>query len=337
MTRRYVVVRTDKTAKPFILRELERGRLRQGWGYKDEYDLRLLRKRVDADEYLDDEEAAAWRNRRLLDTEPDGLKPGDVVVLPNLPEQGTWVLARVAGPYRYATAEEMQLDGHDYRHIVEVALIRDAQGNVAAIANDSFYVDARLRASMRNMSRMWSIDALAPAVESLIAAVEGGHDTATAEPEAKKVEGFFAAMRKAAWENIQSRYKGAEFEQLVHLLFQRVYKDGRVEHWGGAGEKGADLIVFTQDPLGLEFKIAVQIKLHDGVHDDTHALEQIRQAGQSHQVDAGVIVTTAVETSVEFERRREALAAELEIDIRVITRDEFVGLLMTYLGLHTAL
>ena len=37
-------------------------------------------------------------------------------------------------------------------------------------------------------------------------------------------------------------------EQLVQRLFKRVYRDeknedGRVEHWGGAGEKGADLIL----------------------------------------------------------------------------------------------
>jgi len=31
------------------------------------------------------------------------------------------------------------------------------------------------------------------------------------------------------------------------------------------------------DPLAIDYKIAVQVKLHHGVHDDTHALEQSRQ------------------------------------------------------------
>jgi hypothetical protein len=332
MTRRYVVVRTDKTVKSFILRELEQGRLRQGWGYKPEFDLRLLRKKVSQGKELTDEEASAWRNRRLLDTEPDGLKAGDVVVIPNLPDQGQWVLARVSGPYSYSIAKDASPEGEDYGHIVEVAPIRHKDGKIAIVEPDNKHVDARLRATMRNMSRMWSIDTLGPAVERLITAIEEGGDITTAEPETQKIEGLFAALRTAAWDNIRSKYKGAEFEKLVRHLFERIYAGGRVEHWGGPGEKGADLIVFTQDPLGLEYKIAVQVKLHDGTHDDPHALEQIKKARKHHQVDGGVIITTAVETSKSFDERRAALEAELAIDIRVITRDEFVELLIAHLG-----
>ncbi|MBK8695334.1 MAG: hypothetical protein IPN17_24445 [Deltaproteobacteria bacterium] len=102
--RRYVVVRTDRNRAAFILREFEQGRLRQGWGWLPTQDLRLLRAKLNAHQKLTGEEAAAWRNRRLLNTEPDGLKPGDVVVVPNLLPQGHWVLARVAGPLRLCVA-----------------------------------------------------------------------------------------------------------------------------------------------------------------------------------------------------------------------------------------
>nr|MBK7067910.1 restriction endonuclease [Deltaproteobacteria bacterium] len=139
-------------------------------------------------------------------------------------------------------------------------------------------------------------------------------------------------MREAAWKAVRERYHGAQFEQLVLKLFQGIYVGGRVEHWGGRNERGADLIVFTQDPLGLEFKIAVQVKLHEGVDDDTRALEQIAQARKAHWVDAGVIVTTATDTSERFEARRAALEEELGIDIKVIDRDEFTVLLMEHLG-----
>jgi hypothetical protein len=332
MTRRYVVIRTDKSVKPFIFSELSQGRLRQGWGYKPDLDLRRLRKKLSNGKKLTDEEASAWRNRRLLDTEPDGLKPEDIVVLPNIPDQGRWVLARVSGPYSYAIADDPSLEGPDYGHIVPVTPIRGKDGAIAVVEPDNEHVDARLRATMRNLSRMWSIDALGHAVEDLLAAIEGGADTQTPEPNAQKIESLFEALRNAAWTNIRAKYKGAELEQLVLPLFKRIYRDGRVEHWGGAGEKGADLIVFTQDPLGLEYKIAVQVKHHDGVHDDTHALEQIKEAREAHRVDAGVVVTTALETSKAFDERRAALEVELGIDIRVIPRDELVELLMTYLG-----
>jgi hypothetical protein len=43
---------------------------------------------------------------------------------------------------------------------VPVDPIRTAGGKLAVIEADNEYVDARLRASMRSISRMWSVDAL---------------------------------------------------------------------------------------------------------------------------------------------------------------------------------
>ncbi len=330
--RRYVVVRTDKGRSSFILREFEQGRLRQGWGWSPSQDLRLLRAKLNAGQKLSADEAAAWRNRRLLDAEPDGLKVGDVVVVPNLPSQGCWIIARVSGPYTYAPPEADAKVGTDYAHVVAVAPIRTPDGKLAVVDPDNANVDARLRSTMRNLSRMWSIDALGAAVEKIIAAAEGGSDVLTIEPETTKQASVFEAVREAAWKAIRARYHGAQFEQLVLTLFRGIYAGGRVEHWGGRSEQGADLIVFTQDPLGLEFKIAVQVKLHEGVDDDTHALDQIARARKAHRVDAGVVVTTAGEISKRFEERRAALEEELGIDINVIDRDELTVLLMEHLG-----
>lgn len=331
MARRYVVVRTDRTQRDFILRELEQGRLRQGWGWRREHDLRLLAPKARSKK-LSEEEARVWRNRRLLDTEPDGLKKGDVVVIPNLPEQGRWILARVTGGYDFSPVRAQEGAGHDYGHIVAVSPVREPGGKIGVVEADNEHVDARLRATMRNMSRMWAIDALGAAVDALIEAIETGKDTRTPELEVRKAEGFFEAVRQAAWQHIESKYKGAEFEHLVRRLFECIYKDGRVEHWGGAGERGADLIVFTQDPLGIEYKIAVQIKLHEGVEYDTTALAQIENAKKHHKIDAGVVVTMAEQMSEAFQLRREVLEEELGIDIRVVSRDEFIELVMAHLG-----
>ena len=150
--------------------------------------------------------------------------------------------------------------------------------------------------------------------------------------EAEKFGAVFSAAREAVWKSIRSHYKAAELERLIHRLMAAVYVGGRVEHCGGAGEKGADLIVYSQDPLGLEYKIGVQVKMHEGVHDDTHALEQLRLARKEHRIDAGVVVTTAEKTSDGFEAKRGLLEQELGIDIRVIARDELVVLVMRYLA-----
>lgn len=331
MARRYTVVRTDRDHRDFIQQELALGRLRQGWGSRPDDDLRLLSKKKSAQK-LNEHEARVWRNRRLLDSEPDGLKPGDVVVLPNLPEQGQWTLARVTGGYDFSPVLLPGLSHPDYGHIVAVTPIREPGGQLAIVEADNHHVDARLRASMRNQSRMWSVDALGSAVDALIRAIETGEDIGTPEPEVRKADGFFKAVRSAAWQYIESRYKGAELEHLIQLLFERIYTGGRVERSAGPGEKGADLIVFTQDPLGIEYKIAVQVKRHDGVEHETRALRQIEQARGHHRIDAGVVVTTAEDVSDAFQAAREALEEKLGIDIRVVTRDELVELVMTNLS-----
>lgn len=332
MSNRYVVVRTDKKSKAFILSEVEQGRLRQGWGWKKDQDLRVLREKILSGVTLTDDESAAWRNRRLLGTEPDGLKVGDVVVLPNLPEQGQWILARVKGDYSFSPA---LVDGReDFGHVVPVEAIRNRAGRIGVVAPDNERVHARLRATMRNLSRMWGVDNLKSHVEELVRAIEEDIDTRSPEGDLKRFESFFDAMKAAAWRSISAKYHGAELEDLVLRLFTRMYGDsGMVERTAGPSEKGADLVV-TQwdDELALEFKIGVQIKLHDGVHDDPHALEQIRRARMERRVDAGVVVSTAESFSPTFKQRRDVLQDELQMSVALIDRDALVRLIMRHLG-----
>lgn len=110
--RRYLVVRHDRRRSEFIQRELAQGRLRQGWGWKPEHDLRLMRQKITSGAKLTEEERSVWRNRRLLDTESDGLKLDDIVIIPNIPNQGQWVFVRVTGPYRYEPPDPSSVIRH---------------------------------------------------------------------------------------------------------------------------------------------------------------------------------------------------------------------------------
>jgi hypothetical protein len=338
--RRYAVVRTDRNVASFVLSELEQGRFRQGWGYRASQDLRAIRKKLEAGQPLDQDERASWRNRRLLDSEPDGLKAGDIIITPNLPEQGRWLILRVGeGGYRFEPgAHRVEYgDGYDYAHVVPVTPIRDRSDKIAVVEADNEHVDARLRSTMKSRSRMWSIDWLSREVDALVQAIEAGRDTTRVQPDADKMKALAEAVHASAWKQIESRYQAAELERLVERLMARIYRngaqDGTVERWGGPKEDGADLIVFTQDPLEIEYKVGVQVKRYEGVHDDLGALEQMKRARQVHRIDGGVIVTTASDTSERFEKRRQELQAELGIDIRIITRREFVELVLRHIGL----
>jgi hypothetical protein len=168
---RYWVIRTDKAKTEYVAGELAQGRLRQGWGWTDEQDLRAIAADSKVGKALNDAQKSTRRgNRRLLDSEPDGVRQGDLVLLPHQPALGSWSLVRVAGPYRWEHPTELNsYDMPDYGHILPVEMV-----STRPIHPFEDAVSARLRHTMRNMSRMWNIDALGPDVEELVRLGEMG-------------------------------------------------------------------------------------------------------------------------------------------------------------------
>lgn len=163
---RYWAIRTDQARRPFFWRELQAGRLRQGWGYRPELDLENLAELRREGKKLAKYQQDAWRgNRRLLPTEPDSMQTGDVVVLLHMPDYGTWSIARVTGDYRFEiSAEPNDVDGTpDYGHIRPVELLTGDR----PIRPKAGGVSDGLRRSMRPIMRMWSLDPHAEEIERL--------------------------------------------------------------------------------------------------------------------------------------------------------------------------
>jgi hypothetical protein len=190
---RYWIVRTDKAKTEYVAGELAQGRLRQGWGWADEQDLHVIAAQP-AGKPLTDAQKSTWRgNRRLLDSEPDGVCQGDIVLLPHQPSHGSWSLVRVSGPYRWDHPTELNsYDMPDYGHILPVEMV-----STRPIHPFEDAVSARLRQTMRNMSRMWNIDALGPDVEAIEPANYRLDDRAVSKPapsaEPEPAEGHPAA------------------------------------------------------------------------------------------------------------------------------------------------
>ena len=124
--RHYWAMRTSQHRPDFIWREAMDGRLRQGWGWMEEQDLRRIkeRRRLGAD--LTPEERVAWRARRMLATEPAGMKPGDLVVTQNLPRQGRLSVCRVIGANAFGLPDAP--DPEDYGHILPVEVVAEDIG-----------------------------------------------------------------------------------------------------------------------------------------------------------------------------------------------------------------
>src|SRR4051812_1791390 len=119
---RYWGFRTDPNRSETIREALDRGELRQGWGYRDDLDLNVLGPLVNEKgrKALDDQQRAAWRRcQRMWPGHWDPIRADDILLLPKVPHPGSFSLVRVVGPYRFS----VHPDG-DLGHILPVEVLR---------------------------------------------------------------------------------------------------------------------------------------------------------------------------------------------------------------------
>ena len=141
------MMRTDRTSAGWLWSEVLAGRLRQGWGYHPGQDLVLLRDRRERGEPMSRDDDWAWRNRRMLADEPDGMQIGDLVFAPHLPQPWHWSILRVIGPYRY----QIDSDRGDFGHILPVEVLMP--GAPDAELTPALHSVRRYPARLRRLSR----------------------------------------------------------------------------------------------------------------------------------------------------------------------------------------
>jgi HJR/Mrr/RecB family endonuclease len=170
---RYWAIRTDtRNNTPYIWRELQAGRLRQGWGRRPEEDLEHLAAMRAAGQRLDEDQRQTWRgNRRLLPMEDGAVTVGDLVIAPHVPRYGLWTILRVTGPYRYSIDDGRNWMGKpDFGHILPVAIVTDP------IPWHDPAIPSRLGRAMRFRQRMRNLDPFASDVEELAGTYSVGRE-----------------------------------------------------------------------------------------------------------------------------------------------------------------
>jgi hypothetical protein len=147
---RYWAMRSDQSRREDLWAELRAGRLRQGWGWDREMDLRLIADLKARGDPLSDWQRQAWGNRRMLDSLPDGIHEGDLVLVLHMPGERRFSLVRVVGPYRFDGAEQLG----DYGHVLPVQLLSGASG----VGYSDERLPAELQSALGNRVRLWNLD-----------------------------------------------------------------------------------------------------------------------------------------------------------------------------------
>jgi hypothetical protein len=152
---RYWAMRTDtRHNTDYLWRELRAGRLRQGWGYRPDQDLYAIGRLLLEGGQLNDHQKATWRgNRRLLPTQRDAVRLGDLIVVPHLPRYGLWTIVRVTGPYQYSIDEGRNSGGRpDFGHVLPIEFATDPIPAHDAAVSDGLRQAMRFRQRMRSMT-----------------------------------------------------------------------------------------------------------------------------------------------------------------------------------------
>ena len=309
----YWAMRTDRRRpdiRDFLTKELfSEGRLRQGWGWDPDQDLRKMREVWRETGKLNDAQNAANGNRFMLDGDPPNhhMNVGDIVLVPNMPHNGTFTLCRITGPYEYSISSEFG----EFGHIRPVEVLTPN-----GVANNHELVDAGLRRSLRSPRRMLRISAYSDCLEAIIQSElppESLAQGVTAAERAKSLATeLITEMATGLATKLPKFLQGAEWETGILSALKPLFP-AAVQHTGGRSEQGADLEVIISNPFddSKNWIVPIQIKDHWGTEGDgvIHQLEKAYETRSERGiVIAVVLLVTEAQPSPELEKEMARLS-----------------------------
>jgi len=293
--RRYFVIRLshdDARKRENLLRELQEGRLRQGWGWfplvegDKEIGVSVFgnRYRQAVDHDVDDKEVR--RRYRILRPLLD-IQKGDLIVIPLAPTRRSFMLAEAAGKYRFEKPDRNKYDDdftRDFGHVIPVNLVREYD---FTSSNEQRILSKKFRAYQSAVNNVWD----SKAIDAINALHEGRQSEVNST-----AEEIMHAIQKELEEWLHESRKPNEIEDLIKNIFVSAgYKYVRGNHFD---KKGGDVDLEFEFPLPILNKsvpIYIQVKLKRGIDNDaSRGIKQLSIMKQQLPEDAIlVLISTA--------------------------------------------
>ncbi len=336
--RQYWAIRTDKDCVGDLYEELKQGRLRQGWGYKPEQDLREVVPRMNEEwDQLTPEQQDVYRHRKMYQWQGKGVRIGDYILVPRMPSLGRFTLVQVTGEYRY----EIFRTG-DHGHVLPVELLTPD-----GVAHYNKHVDSGIRRTMRAQSRMWSIDGYADSIDKIVQAAQQGENILDESDAAARLKvAVESALEQARNElvrqlgpKLDEQFRAAEWEDVIIKALEQLYPGAMAEvrHTGGSGEQGIDIVLRITNHFAAgsvevtDWMMLIQVKDYQGTMYGTGAIEQLRQGlnayGQEGKTIALVVMTNAEQADEECVKAAKKLEKETDVPVFLVFRDELLRLI----------
>ena len=321
MEKNYWGYRIDVKNQDFFFKELEQGRLRQGWGYAENQKL------------PDTTDSGARKNLSMY----NNVKKGDILLIPRLPDWGSVAIAEAAEDwnneekgYRFEIDDEKK----DFGHIFPANYIgcfnrhgKDVSGNI--------------QSTLKARNRFWNISRLSEDIEKIMKNLEGNKESTSVIENIKniiseKVKTYFDLKEccDRIVDEYNKKFTASQWEEVLKNVLEKIYPEYEIEKTGGMKEEehGTDILINVPGiSISESYNIAIQVKNYEGEISDENIniiIDQVDKAkGYKWENNGKLIDQILVITSAEEKDNPKLIEECQNKEIRVIFSEELKKLI----------
>ena len=322
MEKNYWGYRIDVKNQDFFFKELEQGRLRQGWGYDKNQEL------------PDTKDSGARKNLSMY----YNVKKGDILLIPRLPDWGSVAIVEATQDwddkekgYKFEIDDEKK----DYGHIFPAKYIgcfnrhgKDVSGNI--------------QSTLKARNRFWNISRLSEDIEKIMGNLEGNRESTSVIENIKnivseQVKSYFnlKGFSEKVIDEYNRKFTASQWEEVIKNILEKIYPGYEIERIGGSKEEkhGTDILVTISGLSNLEkYNIAMQVKNYNDVISDNNIDNIIKQINKAEKYvwenNGKLIGKILVITSAEEKDNPKLIEKCQKEEIRVIFSEELKKLIL---------
>ena len=314
--------RIDVKNQDFFFKELEQGRLRQGWGYDKNQEL------------PDTKDSGARKNLSMY----HNVKKGDILLIPRLPDWGSVAIVEATEDWddkEKGYKFEIDNEKKDYGHIFPAKYIgcfnrhgKDVSGNI--------------QSTLKARNRFWNISRFSEDIEKIMGNLEGNRESTSVIENIKnivseQVKSSFDLKRfsEKVIDEYNRKFTASQWEEVIKNILEKIYPGYEIERIGGSKEEkhGTDILVTISGLSNLEkYNIAMQVKNYNDVISDNNIDNIIKQINKAEKYvwenNGKLIDKILVITSAKEEENPKLIEECKNKEIRVIFSEELEKLIL---------
>lgn len=315
--RNYWGYRINAKQIEFFRRELEQGRLRQGWGWLEGQNLKNLTVNE-----------GAKKNLPILLK----VKKGDILLIPHLPAWGEVAVVEATEDFDSGYQFEIAKENGDFGHIFPAKFLK-------SFIRSNENVTGNLQSTLKVRHRFWNINHYSEDIENLLN--KDAEDLKTRITPEDRLENAVGEVfnkifdednfSNEIYKKLNTEFSREQWEfALVHAL-RKMFPFYQIDRVGGKKEKnhGTDILIRLPSMTdSYEYAIAIQVKDYQGfVNGDV--IEQIKKSETYWNsenlklIDKVVIITQSAK-----EENSQLIDKGMEEGISFIFANEFKELLL---------